>query len=88
MLKDMSAKCSTEPPPILDKYRPTLVMETGHEAEGDRTAIHDRLCRARLSDARHSARLRDGLRPIGRPTSRWPRRFEMGEAHNLLLAPE
>src|SRR6266446_9764106 len=28
---------------ILDRYRPTLVMETGHEAEGYRTAIHDRL---------------------------------------------
>ena len=28
---------------VLEQFRPVLVIETGHEAEGDRQAIHDRL---------------------------------------------
>ena len=28
---------------IVDRHRPVLVIETGHEADGDRAAIHDRL---------------------------------------------
>ncbi len=72
---------------ILDQYRPTLVMETGHEAEGDRTAIHDRL---RGLDYRMVGILLDH----GMATADWKAYvalappFRAGDAHNVLLAPE
>jgi FkbM family methyltransferase len=72
---------------ILDRYRPTLVMETGHEAEGDRTAIHDRLRGL-------GYRMRGILLDYGMATADWQAYvtlappFRMGDAHNLLLAPE
>ncbi len=72
---------------ILDQYRPTLVMETGHAAEGDRTAIHDRL---RGLDYRMVGILLDH----GMATADWKAYvalappFRAGDAHNVLLAPE
>jgi FkbM family methyltransferase len=72
---------------ILRQYRPTLVMETGHEAEGDRTAIHDRLRGL-------GYRMLGILLDYGMATADWQAYvalappFRMGDAHNLLLAPE
>jgi len=72
---------------ILDQYRPTLVMETGHEAEGDRAAIHDRLRGL-------SYRMLGILLDYGMAAADWPAYvaldppFRAGDAHNLLLAPE
>ena len=72
---------------ILDKYRPALVMETGHEPEGERTAIHDRLRGL-------GYRMRGILLDYGMATAEWQAYvalappFRMGDAHNLLLAPE
>jgi FkbM family methyltransferase len=70
----------------LARFRPALVVETGHEAEGDRTAIADRLAGLGyrivgilldhgIADADWAA-YRAGLPPFGR-----------GAAHNLLLLP-
>jgi len=72
---------------ILRQFRPTLVIETGHEGLDDRRAIHDQL-RATgyrmlgilvdhgMAEAGWSAYL-----GIGSP-------FRPGKAHNLLLVPE
>ena len=69
----------------IERFRPALVLETGHEGEGDRRAIHDRLARL-------------GYRPIGilldfgMADADWPGYlaarppFRAGDAHNLLLA--
>jgi FkbM family methyltransferase len=68
----------------LERCRPTLVIETGHEAEGDRTAIHDRLCRLGyrilgiLLDYGMAAADWDSYATVQMP-------FRRGEAHNLLL---
>jgi FkbM family methyltransferase len=72
---------------ILDQYRPTLVIETGHEAEGDRTAIQDRLRGL-------GYRMLGILLDHGMAAADWPAYvalappFRTGDAHNLLLAPE
>ena len=72
---------------ILDQYRPTLVIETGHEAEGDRTATHDRLRGL-------GYRMLGILLDHGMATADWQAYvalappFRAGDAHNLLLAPE
>ena len=72
---------------ILDRYRPPLVMETGHEAEGDRAAIHDRL---RALGYRMLGILLD----YGMAEADWPPYvaleppFRAGDAHNLLLVPD
>ena len=71
----------------LDRYRPILVMETGHEATGDRTAIHDRLrslgyqMLGILLDFGMAEADWDAYVSLGTP-------FHRGEAHNLLLVPE
>ena len=71
---------------ILDRYRPTLVLETGHEAEGDRAAIHDRLCGV-------GYRMLGILLDHGMAEADWDAYvaikapFRQGEAHNLLLVP-
>jgi FkbM family methyltransferase len=72
---------------ILDRYRPTLVIETGHEAAGDRPAIHDRL-RGR------GYRMLGILLDHGMAEAGWDAYlaleapFRQGEAHNLLFVPE
>jgi FkbM family methyltransferase len=72
---------------ILDHYRPTVVMETGHEDEGDRTAIHDRLRGL-------GYRMLGILLDHGMATADWQAYvalappFQAGDAHNLLLVPE
>ena len=71
----------------LHRYRPTLVIETGHEAAGDRRAIHDRL---------HGLgyRMLGILLDHGMAEADWQAYvavatpFRPGEAHNLLLVPE
>jgi FkbM family methyltransferase len=71
----------------LSRFRPALVIETGHEAEGDRAAIHDRL-------AGLGYRMLGILLDHGMAEADWPAYraaappFRAGEAHNLLLAPE
>jgi FkbM family methyltransferase len=71
---------------VLARFRPVLVIETGHEAEDDRIAIHDRLTGL-------------GYRILGIPLDHgmadadWPAYriagppFCRGRAHNLLLVP-
>jgi FkbM family methyltransferase len=72
---------------ILDRYRPILVVETGHEAEGDRAAIHSRLHGLRY-------RMLGILLDHGMAPADWPAYaaldppFCAGDAHNLLLVPE
>jgi FkbM family methyltransferase len=72
---------------ILDRHRPVLVMETGHEADGDRAAIHDRL-------ARLGYRMLGILLDYGMAPADWPAYaaldppFRAGDAHNLLLVPD
>jgi FkbM family methyltransferase len=79
--------------PVLDgaaaalaRFRPALVIETGHEAEGDRAAIHDRL-------AGLGYRMLGILLDHGMADADWPcyraaaPPFHRGEAHNLLLVP-
>jgi FkbM family methyltransferase len=72
---------------VLEQYRPTLVIETGHEAEGDRPAICDRL---RSGGYRMLGILLDH----GMAEADWGAYlaiegpFRQGEAHNLLLVPE
>jgi hypothetical protein len=72
---------------ILDRHRPVLVIETGHEAEGDRAAIHDRL-------AGLGYRMLGILLDYGMASADWPAfvaldpPFRMGDAHNLLLVPD
>jgi len=71
---------------ILRRHRPALVIETGHEAEGDRPAIHDRLhglgyrMLGILLDHGMAWADWDAYVRIGAP-------FRRGEAHNLLLVP-
>jgi FkbM family methyltransferase len=71
----------------LARFLPVLVLETGHEAEGDRGAIHDRL-RAL------GYRLLGVLLDFGMAEVDWPAYvaaeppFRPGDAHNLLLVPE
>ena len=70
----------------LARFRPALVIETGHEAEGDRGAIHDRLDGL-------GYRMLGVLLDHGMAEADWPayraaaRPFRPGEAHNLLLVP-
>jgi FkbM family methyltransferase len=72
---------------ILGRFRPTLVIETGHEAEGDRQAIHDRLRGL-------GYRVLGVLLDYGMAEADWDAYvslkapFRRGEAHNLLLVPE
>ena len=72
---------------ILDRFRPVLVIETGHEADGDRPAIH-----ARLHALRY--RMLGILLDHGMAAADWPAYvaidppFRAGDAHNLLLVPE
>jgi FkbM family methyltransferase len=71
---------------ILDRHRPVLVIETGHEADGDRISIHDRL-------ARLGYRMLGILLDYGMAPAEWPAYvaldppFRAGDAHNLLLVP-
>ena len=72
---------------VLRRHRPALVIETGHEAEGDRPAIHDRLhglgyrMLGVLLDHGMAWADWDAYLRIGAP-------FRRGEAHNLLLVTE
>jgi hypothetical protein len=71
----------------LDRFRPVLVIETGHEGEGDRVAIH-----ARLRALRY--RMLGILLDYGMAPADWHTYvgyappFRAGAAHNLLLVPE
>ena len=71
----------------LRRFRPTLVIETGHEATGDRQAIHDRLRGL-------GYRMLGILLDYGMAPADWDAYvsleppFRRGEAHNLLLVPE
>jgi FkbM family methyltransferase len=70
----------------LARFRPVLVLETGHEAEGDRAAIHDRL-------GGLGYRMLGILLDHGMADADWPAYraaalpFCPGEAHNVLLVP-
>jgi FkbM family methyltransferase len=72
---------------LLDRCRPVLVVETGHEAKGDRPAISDRLQRLRY-------RMLGILLDHGMAAADWAAYvaldppFRAGDAHNLLLVPE
>jgi FkbM family methyltransferase len=72
---------------ILDRHRPVLVMETGHEADGDRAAIHNRL-------GGLGYRMLGILLDYGMAPADWPAYvaldppFRAGDAHNLLLVPD
>jgi FkbM family methyltransferase len=72
---------------ILDRHRPALVIETGHEAHGDRAAIHDLL-------AGLGYRMLGILLDYGMASADWPAYvaldspFCADESHNLLLVPE
>jgi FkbM family methyltransferase len=71
----------------LARFRPALVIETGHEAEGDRAAIHDRL-------GGLGYRMLGILIDHGMADADWPAYrtaalpFRPGQPHNLLLVPE
>ncbi len=80
--------------PVLDgaaatlaRFRPALVLETGHEGDGDRPAIRDRL-------AGLGYRLLGILLDFGMAEAEWPAYvaaappFRPGDAHNLLLVPD
>ena len=72
---------------ILERYRPTLVIETGHEAEGDRPAIHARL--RGLGYRMLGILLDHGMAEAGWEAyvaAQPP--FRRGDSHNLLLAPQ
>jgi len=72
---------------LLGRHCPVLVIETGHEADGDRAAIHYRL--AGLGYRMLGILLDYGTAPadwrsyVGRDPP-----FRVGDAHNLLLVPE
>ena len=72
---------------ILDRHRPVLVIETGHEGESDRAAVHDRL-------AGLGYRMLGILLDYGMASADWPAYvaldppFYAGDAHNLLLVPD
>jgi FkbM family methyltransferase len=69
------------------RFRPVLVLETGHEADGDRRAIHDLL-------GGFGYRMLGLLLDFGMAEASWPayvagdRPFRPGDAHNLLLIPK
>jgi FkbM family methyltransferase len=71
----------------LARFRPALVIETGHEAEGDRVLIQDRL-------ERLGYRMLGILLDHGMADADWPAYrtaappFRRGEAHNLLFVAE
>jgi FkbM family methyltransferase len=71
----------------LGRHRPVLVIETGHEADGDRAAIHDHL-------AGLGYRMLGILLDYGMAPADWPAYaaldppFRAGDAHNLLLVPD
>jgi FkbM family methyltransferase len=70
----------------LARFRPVLVLETGHEADGDRRAIHDLL-------GGLGYHLLGVLLDFGMAEVDWPAYvaaeppFRPGDAHNLLLIP-
>jgi FkbM family methyltransferase len=70
----------------LARFLPVLVLETGHEAEGDRGVIHNRLRGL-------GYRLLGVLLDFGMAEGDWPAYvaaeppFRPGDAHNLLLVP-
>ncbi|MGH7116492.1 MAG: FkbM family methyltransferase, partial [Stellaceae bacterium] len=70
----------------LARFRPALVLETGHERAGDREAIGDRL-------AGLGYRMLGVLLDFGMADADWPAYaacappFRPGDAHNLLLVP-
>jgi FkbM family methyltransferase len=72
---------------ILDGCRPVLVIETGHEAEGDRAAIRHHLTSLNY-------RMLGILLDYGMASADWPAYvaldppFRARDAHNLLLAPQ
>jgi FkbM family methyltransferase len=71
----------------LARFRPVLVIETGHEGPGDRAAIRDRLSGL-------GYRMLGILLDHGMADAAWPAYvaaeppFRAGDAHNLLLVPE
>jgi FkbM family methyltransferase len=71
----------------LARFRPVLVLETGHEADDDRQAIHDLL-------GGLGYRMLGLLLDFGMAEAGWPayvavdRPFRPGDAHNLLLIPK
>jgi FkbM family methyltransferase len=70
----------------LARFRPALVVETGHEAEGERAAIADRL--AGLGYRIVGILLDHGMADADWPAYRALRPpFRRGDAHNLLLVP-
>ena len=72
---------------LLGRHRPVLVIETGHEADGDRPAIHDRL--AGLGYRMLGILLDYGMAPADwRAYVGLDPPFRVGDAHNLLLVPE
>jgi hypothetical protein len=81
-----SSKCLTATA-CLVRFRPVLVLETGHEAVGDRQAIHDL-----LDSLGH--RMLGLLLDFGMAEAGWPayvavdRPFRPGDAHNFLLIPK
>jgi FkbM family methyltransferase len=72
---------------ILERWHPVLVIETGHEAEGSRAAIYDRLQAL-------GYRMLGILLDHGMAAADWPAYVELeppfcaGDAHNLLLVPD
>lgn len=70
----------------LARFRPVMVLETGHEGAGDRRAIHDRL-------ATLGYQILGVLLDFGMAAADWPAYvaaaspFRPGDAHNLLLVP-
>jgi FkbM family methyltransferase len=72
---------------ILERDRPVLVIETGHEREADRVAIHDRL-------GGLGYRMLGILLDYGMASAEWSAYvaidppFRAGDAHNLLLVPK
>jgi FkbM family methyltransferase len=71
----------------LARFRPALVIETGHEAEGDRAAIHERL--TSLGYRMLAILLDHGLADADWPSYRAAAPpFHTGQALNLLLVPE
>ena len=87
MSRGTSARCSTELQPSSINIARPCVVETGHEAEGDRAAIHDRLRGL-------GYRMLGILLDHGMAAADWPAYvalappFRTGDAHNLLLTPE
>ena len=71
----------------LSRFRPAMVIETGHEALGDRPAIHDQLRGL-------GYRMLGILLDYGMAEADWDAYvslatpFRPGQAHNLLLVPE